>query len=625
MPIRLRDSSAVVGRLRATTEDAAASIAGTHVEPPSVSGSVVTRLGDVVCALVASFTPVATRTGVIATTLEHCVAAEFGTSAPPPIPNRSGSIGTTLAGVTCALRGTHVPPQQAVPGYWPNWPIMNTTLLQANNLLDSTEHAQLADKDLVMFQSFYPTTSRLQSRIAAINAIKALQAGSAIDTKFFMYLTPSETYKVMPSPTGNNEKEVNKALIDDPVKGNSRWIVHRVGNTGLSGRCEAEFNPTDYHQVNMAVLVSGVNSLGENYATAFWKEWDARLHIGANDIRPLLSGIFHDVCVQRPAPLSQNNGATNVTDPDYNQDGVADVMTDFTTAVNAGGRMICQGELEVKARFEAQFPGWYLIPNAATWDTDYTQGFGLRPMSTAHYYRRWEFHLDELANFQLGLRIATGGASYIFNGGGSASPFFRAYNINERFLKLDANIPAAIGKGAVLVHSNGIDRVPQSTDIDFMRFTSLICLLVERAAPCTQLTGNRVFQLDEMLLELGNPLAVRSMGTLNESTLAWSLRAADFSSGAARFYWARFEKGIVLARLDIPSVGPWPSADAAVSCPLPTPPAGKKWQRINSATYVNPVTGAAMRGQNTTINNGADVTSVSLRPYHAVAIRLVNV
>lgn len=61
--------------------------------------------------------------------------------------------------------------------FWPSGPVKNMTCLQGDSLLDPAEYSELADKDVVIFQSFYPTVARLQSRINAINAIRALQVG----------------------------------------------------------------------------------------------------------------------------------------------------------------------------------------------------------------------------------------------------------------------------------------------------------------------------------------------------------------------------------------------------------------------------------------------------------------
>jgi len=507
---------------------------------------------------------------------------------------------------------------------WPNWPIMNATCIQANSLLTSSQYSMIADKDLVIFQSFYPTTGRLQSRLAGIAAIRALQA-PPMSSKFFLYLQPRATLKTVTTP-GNSEQEINKALIEDPVKGNLNWIVHRVGDQTNSGRVENEFSPSTQWFCNVAVLVAGLNSLGENYGVAYHKEWDSMLHIGSDDIRPELAGVFQDAVEQCQPPVYQNNGATQVTDLDYNANGVADSKLDYGAGANAGGRHYTEGNLEIKRAYEERCPGKFVIPNSSTWDLHAFDGEGSPPlpMSTGWpYYRKWELTLDEVANFGLGLRF-DGTVGYLYNGGGSALSFFRGYHIQEKCLKLDADIPAAIGRGAVLNQGNGQNRTPNQDDFEFVRACSLVSLLVERSAPCYQLGSNNPFSLDELLVKLGNPRSTRSMGTLNESTLAFTLRTADQSNGVAQFYWAEFDEGIVVWRGDNPAVDSWPSgAGVGVSCTLPPAGVGMKWQLLNAATYVNPVTGRACRNQSPGLNNGADLTSIPLKPMHAVLIRRV--
>lgn len=625
MPIRLRDSNAVVGRVRVTLGDATASLAGTHTQPPSVSGSISSRLGDAACLVSASFTPAANRTGTIATTLANFTSSEFGISQPPPPPSRTGTVASSLAGVSANFDGTFTPVAQQQLSWWPNWPIMNCACLQGNanfHILDPSRHAELADKDVIIFQDFYPTESRKQTRVNVFAQIRALNPINRV--KFLKYTMLQETPKVLPTPTGNSAPEISCALIADPVKGNPNWIVHRVGQTGNAGRVECNFDPASLWNCNMAVLAAGNNSLGENYATAFWKDWHALLTTGVN-LLPSLDGMFQDNFNARPPAMFQNNGATSITDQDYNADGTADTRTDFSAAVNAGGRMWSQGHLEGKARFEQRMgASMVLCPNAARFDGDYFDGQGQPPLPiTNHpYYRQFDLTLDESVYLLLGLsRSATG---YSFTGAGSFNSLFRSYNVHDRMLKLDAN-NTRTGKSAVMMHALCIDRPTTNDDLAYARFISALCLLVERAAMCVMQTTFTPLSLDETLLELGAPVAARTMGTLNENTVSFSVRTADRTVGTARFYWSIFAKGMVLVRADSPSVGVYPSADAAVPCTLPTPPAGKKWQRINAANYVNPVTLRAMRGQDTAINNGADVTSVSLKPYHAIFLRLVNV
>jgi hypothetical protein len=535
--------------------------------------------------------------------------------------SQSGNIGevsNTISQTTLAA--------QVVTGYWPNWPSMNGAAHQGNSsfhILDPTRFAELADKDAVIFQSFYPTVSRKTSRRDNLASIRALNPGNRV--KFHMYWIPQEVIKNMPATLTNDPHEIHKALIDDAVKGNPAWIAHRVGSPGAAGRVECNFDPTTRWNCNMAVLVSGNNSLSQNYAFAFNKEWYDALDAAPSFISSM-DGVFQDNFCCRPPNMYQNNGAVTVTDQDYNGNGVADGRSDYSAGANAGGRFWAEGHLEFKAQFEAKFgPNAVMIPNAARWYSDYTDGLGSppKPISLHPYYRKWELTFQESVNLFLGL--AKSATAYSFNGGGSFSSFFRMYNVQERMLLPDAQ-NTRTGKSGVMMQALCVDRAtPTSADFAYARFVSASCLLVERAVMCCMQSAARPLSLDETLLELGNPIGARTMGTLNETTITFSQRTANFSSGVARFYWAIFQKGMVLVRGDSPTIGAYPSADAAVACTLPAPPSGMKWQRINP-TYKNPKTNRTMRNQDPAVNTGLDCgATISLKPYHAIFLRAVPV
>jgi uncharacterized phage protein (TIGR02218 family) len=521
-----------------------------------------------------------------------------------------------------------VEPPEPPPGddaeYWPNWPMMNAICLQGSisaTLLDSSTHSMLADKDVVIIQSHYETTARHTLRDAAIDDVHALQV-APMNTKFFLYVYPSTSVKNFPAIPGQNEKEMTKELIEDPVKGNLRWYVHRVGGAlTTANRVEEYYRPAETWQNNVGARTTDVNSIGETFHYAYWKEKNIRLAI-APDLRPNLAGFFMDVAVARPTRWSRANGTITVNDADLDYDGVPDSPTDWSSGPGAGARMWCEGQLRFKAEMEARFPGKHMIPNSP-WDANYFDGQGTPPLplSDHPFYRQWELPMDEVSNYSLGLRPS--GTSYVYNGGGSAFSFFRSYSIQERMVKLDADIPAVIGKGAVLCHAHAVNRTPTSTDLQFMRTCTLICMLVERAAPCVQPGASRVFSLDEQLLEYGNPLATRTMGTFNESTIDFDLRAPNQIVGSERFYWAEYEQCIVVGNLTNPAVGTWPSGSAG-TCTLPDPGPGKKWQMPDFDGYENPVTGRETRNQSPSLYNGTDVTTVSLQRFCFVVVLRVD-
>jgi hypothetical protein len=514
----------------------------------------------------------------------------------------------------------------AIPNtsWFPNWPIMNCSCQQGtitSGLLSTAERDYSGEKDFVIFQWFYPTDTRLASRSAGLGYIRTNYPGC----KLAMYTIPNETMKTVGTAT-NDTRELTKALIEGP-NGNLNWYARRLnGDT-----TEAQFDPVNYRQCNMATMDAGLNNLGERYDQAFYRVIDTSFNGGtpANFLDTYVDAIFVDNLNAMPPSFYITNGASTVTDMDFDDDGVVDVKNLYSSASNAGGRMWAEGGLAIKETIESRFD-LMCVPNAARWAFNYFDAPGITPplpLSEHPFYGQWAgLILKETFSRDMGfVKTATG---YAFDGGGGANLAFRRLTIHEKFLGPDEDSYA--GRSAVLLESNAFNRTPIAADYDYARFLSACALLMGRCAPCVSIAANRAMPLDELFLELGAPVGDRSMGTLNESTLAWTLRSPDFENGVADFYWARFAKGIVVVRLDSPAVGAYPSADAAVSCTLPAAGTGKKWQRVNAATYVSPAiyaapnTTRAMRSQNTTLNSGADASTVSLKPFHAAFIRLVD-
>lgn len=514
---------------------------------------------------------------------------------------------------------------QGGTSFWPAWPMMNTTCLQGDvtkNLLDSTKHALLADKCLVIITNFGETPARILTRKQNIQAVRAIR-GQGRPPRFALYTGVQQTLKVWPQDSG---LDINAQIIASATEGNPNWYVHRVGDTGKPSAqwqtVEPNFGQADNRQINMAVLKSGLNSLGENYVQALWRNRRVLLA----DLMADLDGFFQDNFNARPPDMWVNSGASQVTDLDYNNDGIADTRADFTGGSRAAGSWWADGHLESLAQMQAQFPGFLMIPNFGQAAVDYFDGDGDPPipLSQHPFYQKFDCGLYESVYLALG--IAHDATGYTF-APGAVSTFLRNTYIVERFLRPDAQNTIS-GKGCILVHATCVNRTtPNSDDFTYARFITALAMLSERMAPCVQQTSSLPLSLDETLLDFGAPVATRTMGTLNEAAAGgptFTIRTADFSSGVARFYWAKFGKVLVLVRTDVPTTGVYPSADAAVACTLPAPPAGKKYQHFNAATYFNTNTGRSTRGQDTTLNNGADVgLSVSLKPYTAVFLLIV--
>lgn len=519
------------------------------------------------------------------------------------------------------VSGTTTAPSGAGAGYWPNWPMMNVAIVQGAALNDTVRIpiAHAADRDVLAHQSFWITSTRMSQRVTAANNIRAAQDPAKMVTKLYQYLTPNVTFKVAPASGDGGEREFSRQLIDDPTKGNVNWRVRRLSGAA----CETLFAPTTDNQVNVT-KVAGLNSLGQTYAEAYWGKYDTNW---SSAYKGITDGIFHDVVTQRPAAMTVNNGATPISDQDYDQDGVIDVLNAFgPSATGQGGRLWCEGELWTRDVFESLYPGKFILPNSARWAFDFFDNNPPPPLplSGLPFYRKWNWSMAESNNNNLSLTGTSTGYNSAAGAGqtGRLSAYFRTYAIQEKFLKPDSQIPAALGKGCVVMHAVGPDRAPLAADYEYGRLISLLPLLVERACTGWTQSANRLVTLDETLVSLGNPKAVRSMGTLSESTLAFTMRAANFVAGTAQFWWAEFDNAIVIVRGDQPTPGAYPSADAAVNCTLPPAGAGMKWQRLNAATYVNPKTGRATKNQTPTLNSGADITSgqIALKPFHAVLL-----
>jgi hypothetical protein len=527
-------------------------------------------------------------------------------------------------------------PAATSSSWFPNWPIMATAYIigaSTENYLDTTARVWCGEKDIIITAWFYPTAQRVATRTPGWQFLRANYPGC----KHFLYVQNDATMKAISSPLAD-ARQLLKDLVDSPTLGNPNWYLRRASN---GAQMESLFQPSTLWELNRATLVAGNNSFGQRYDQIWTTTIMNAFNTGvcANVFSNFYDGYFVDNFECRFQVCYQNNGASSVpnTDIDYNGDGTADVVNKYDSSSTAGGRMLAEGNLKMKESLEAA-SGGLMIPNAARWPYDYYDGLNIKPplpLSNHPFYGKWEVILRESVNLDFGIvrnSSTSTGLEYV-----GVDPFGTAIprmTVHQKFLK--PHTESRAGKSIIFMEAYTPSRSGNAftqDDYAFSRFFLGVCLLFENFAHAVSSNKNVPMPLDELILDIGTPVGVRSMGTLNETTLGFTIRPSDFTNGVARFYWQRYTKGIAVVRLDPPTLGPYPSADAALLCTLPAPGAGKKWQMINSATYTSPAIypGAGdslvtrtMRNQTPSLNNGADVTTVALKPYHAALIRLVD-
>lgn len=511
-------------------------------------------------------------------------------------------------------------PASAVSDYWQNWPFMNMCAVQgvvSDNLLNPAHHDIMADNDVHMFQSFYPTTTRLQNRVDNIALVHAINP----HVKFFMYTNFNQSYKDSVASVQQSQLEVNRGMNNDPVNGNLNWFLHR-DEPNQAVIIEPNFGQDTNRQCNMG-KGAGLNSLGETYQQAYVRTWESLLATGnpSTDCKVAIDGWFCDNWHCRIPEVWINNGASKITDYDIDDDGIVDDRNDYTPNTGGGWRW-SQGHLDAKAAFETRFPGKGFMVNSSTFDSNYIDGQGTPPLplSANPYYKKFELALAESRHNSLGLQKSS--TAYNITPG-SLARLYRGMEIQKTMLKDDPN--TTTGRGCVVMHTNGVDRTTLiQDDYEYARLWVGLAMLIERSCHSVSVGASRCVPLDEKLLKIGAPLAQRSMGTLNQATATYSLRAPNLTIGVAQFWWVEFEEGIVVFRGDFPP-GPYPAvwpSGSAVTMTLPPAGTGKHWEMM-APNYVNPTTGRPSRNLSPLINNGATVTTLSMIPMTVRFVRRV--
>lgn len=555
-------------------------------------------------------------------------------------PRNYGAWSRTVSATTTATIAT----SQNWPVAYPNVSVVYQIGTDQATQMGSDPYRQyIGEKDAVVFQAISPTVS---GAMQAQHDRMRWFADNRPWCRPVMYTNPGVQVKSQATlsyssanasytPNGNYTI-VQADILRSATDRNLNWALVNAANV----RLEHEFNPTLQWKMNEADLVAGTNSLGEKYSECFHRKWEE--YLTTPDQRPYLHGFYRDVSPPMPQGVTVNLGATGSA-PDYDNNGVNESITSNTEIVDAsttaqyvlegGAVMWRRGFLswqdELHTRFPAgahgaAHPGYQYIWNAGRFYFDYSDSGSddpPLPLSSNQWYGRVDSGIWEFFHNTMGLKPSGSSLVYQFNGWSGA---WRGIKTEQAYLRDSAAVPW--GYSFIALDVDGVNRASLSAgDYHYYRFYWACHLLEENLACGVKVNKQVPLSLDECLFHLGAPLSTRSMGSLNEDTLDFSLRPADASVGSAAFYWAEFADALVVVRGDTTGVGAnavYP-AGSSVTCTLPTAGTGYHWETFNGSTYVSPEKGLQCRNNDPTWNDGATKTTTVMRCFQAQAFRRV--
>lgn len=514
-------------------------------------------------------------------------------------------------------------PATSTSSQFRNWPSMYVAWLQGNstNGADVTAGRQaIAKTDVAVMQGAW--ASKRATDYTNITAIKSIRSGIALGP----YLDPCFWKDTAESSTD----DYTRSVYDVVTAGNSNWRLRDTSGTGLAHR----FAPANFRATNMAVHIAGTSG-GLRFSEALADRMESDLNDGSGDRRSVYS--FWGFDDMTPVDYPKYSGGSDAT-PDYDADASGDDPQDDTVPTG-GGHKYRQGQAQFLTDFRAQFTNYAMFINTDL-GLPYAQSnpaCPVRPITSIETYQAADACLVENV-FTYRFRIAdhdTHSNDHIYPLGAAAgsSEGWMTLAVNEVVARTDAQ--SMWGKKMYAVYQNmavNSSTSPTSADYDMARLLFAVCMSVEGAAYGAVMSGSdRPFWLDELAISFGNPMAARSMGTLDDSgaPVTFTLRSADFTGGSSeKFYWTEYQNALVVLRWDNVGITPGSSNlgdGSAVLCTLPSAGSGYRWDRFDATSYVNPThSDLAMTSQDTTLNSGAtNVTSVSLKPYGAIFLRRV--
>jgi hypothetical protein len=511
--------------------------------------------------------------------------------------------------------------------YLQAYPLYNSGTLGAN----ATTRANTAKADFAMIGGVgYGDFSAEATMISQIRAIRSgVKLLKYIDPRYY-YDVGTQFYDAATDPvrlaiTTNGAPEIWKAKFADGTQ-----TAHIWSTTNTNG-------------VNWCAPATALNSLGQTIAQAFaaryqeYTQWNIYDGVFLDDLPVIPSGF----CFRTDPP-----GGAPDRNWSYLQNGVnSNIYTDYTfgDAHRSGIRRLVDQMRALKPDYacnmNTDIGAVYTqttVPNVPGYEWS-AGGRPPTPFSTSIFY--------ELVDVSAAENVFTNRGGFGEDGAPNVYPIKGWFSVSTIYLSFEMQRQHVLnasesyfGRQIHTAHQQmpvGSTATPLQIDYDYARACWAMTKMVEGVAYGCSRGSVAPFFLDETCIELGAVVnGPRSMGTLNQPETSsvypctFTLRAPNSINGSAQFYWTEFANALVVTRLDNTGLTPGSSnfgGGTAATYTLPSAGAGKKWQRPNASTYVNPNwADLAMQGQNTTLNNGTDATTSSLKPMYGEVFLRVN-
>jgi hypothetical protein len=487
--------------------------------------------------------------------------------------------------------------------------------------VNATYRAITAKADVVVIGSMPPGV--LAEETTMIGQLRAIRS----DIKLLRYTDPIYWYDN--SGPGSGSPYTEGWAVINLNNAPQAWSAKNAAGQVLAH----QWSSSDTNGINWATTSTATNSLGQTLQQATRYQWQ--------QFTPstLYDGVFLDDVSLNPTGLiirgTQGNPNPAYVNWSYPQDGIDyDWLTDYTfgNVYRANIAALFNEFRTISSSFvvssNTNIGYWYgQYKTAFDWSAG---GRPPTPFSSTALYNSVDvgFIEESYRVYGFGDVGSANNAGYRILGWFNLAEFYRGHELqyqNSRKASTNRMQRQMVLHDHKLKGSNTASET--QTDYAYARACWAMIKLVEGGMYGLCRTSRQPFFLDETCIKLGAVVGgPRSMGALfqppteSNNPASFTLRAPNATNGSAQFYWAEFENALVVFRADITGLTPGSSIfgqGASVSYTLPSAGTGRKWQRPNAATYVNPdYPDLAMVGQSTSFNNGADATTSSLLPLH---------